>query len=167
MTFVPEDGTGLPNANSYAGLEFADAYFGDRGNTEWSALTPEGKEQSLVRATDYIDRRFRFIGQPLKPDQALQFPRQGFGLPVNILKAACEYALRASTGPLAPDPAAGDPLDPNGRSVASYTKTIGPLTTSISYFDKDGVAVSDFPHYPEADALLKDLILVNQGRVIR
>ena len=167
MSFIPEDGAGLPNANSYIGLEFADAYFSDRANAEWSALAPEAKEQSLIRATDYIDRRFRFIGQPLKLDQALQFPRQGLGLPANLLKATCEYALRASAGPLAPDPTASDPLDPNGRGVASYTKTVGPLTTSISYFDKNGATVNFFPSYPEADALLKDLIMTNQGRVIR
>lgn len=65
MTIIVEDGSGIYEANSYAGLSYAQAYLFRRGRSaEWDAATTAAKEAALVAATDYIDKRFglSFIG---------------------------------------------------------------------------------------------------------
>lgn len=86
MAFTVEDGNGLPTANAYIDIAFADAYWADRGDTSWAAATDPVKQVAIIKATDYIDRVFgeRFKGSKAfvtypKPDesvdQALEFPR--------------------------------------------------------------------------------------------
>src|SRR5687767_9009814 len=126
MAFTPEDGTGLADANSYADVAFADAYFLDRGNTAWAALATEAKQANLILATDYIDMVFgqRFAGCREEDEQALEFPRTLWdGVPVNVKKAASEYALRASASPLAPD----IEVDPSGYQVSRKFEKVGPI----------------------------------------
>lgn len=36
MSLIVEDGTGLPDAESYASVAFADAYFTARNNSAWT-----------------------------------------------------------------------------------------------------------------------------------
>ena len=66
MTMIVEDGTGVANANSYTTVAFVQAYFDDRGgNTAWDALATEAdQEYILIKATDYIEKRFseKWIG---------------------------------------------------------------------------------------------------------
>jgi hypothetical protein len=79
MAIVVEDGTGKPDANSYASVATADAYHADRGNTAWLA-EQAAKETALVRATQYIESRYRgrWPGTRLKlRDQRLEWPRYG------------------------------------------------------------------------------------------
>lgn len=162
MAFVVEDGTGLVDASSFVDVAFADDYFQLRGITEWQG-SPESKQAWLVQATDYISSRFNFKGAQLTNDQALPFPRQGLGLPVNLLKATCEYAIRAKGAPLAPDLE----VDPTGRAVAGKTEKVGPIEDSVTYaVSGPGASLSLFRPYPAADMLLKGLIQTS-GRVIR
>ena len=44
VAFIVEDGTNVENANAYVTLEYADAYFTDRGNDAWLAFTTEQKQ---------------------------------------------------------------------------------------------------------------------------
>lgn len=83
MALVVEDGNGLTNANSYADVAFADAYFSTRAVAAWAGANGV-KEAALIRATDYIETVFgtKFSGAkafvyPDDPasDQALEFPR--------------------------------------------------------------------------------------------
>jgi hypothetical protein len=116
MALVVEDGTGLVTANAYIAQAFADTYHTDRLQTQWSDATTPEKEAAIIRATDYIDKRFgrRFIGFRGKGTQALEWPRTGAldddgylvsGLPTALEKACAEYALRAWIyKTLAPDP---------------------------------------------------------------
>jgi hypothetical protein len=85
MAFTVEDGNGLPEANAYIDVAFADSYFTDRGNTDWAAASSDQKQVAIVKATDYIDKvnSNRFLGYPAfrtnppneATDQALEFPR--------------------------------------------------------------------------------------------
>lgn len=189
MAFVPEDGTGLANANSYCDLTFAASYFSDRGITAWdNADDTDDKQPALIKATDYIESRFgsRWIGTQEFPDvQALGWPRMstkqtspyylGFvsyapdpnfptdQVPVNLKKACAEYAYRLlTTTSLAPDPV----TDLTGRLVHESIVKVGPIETSTSY-DTTGAGsqVNPFPSYPMADALLKGLLLSSSGVV--
>jgi len=124
MAFVAEDGSGLPNSNAYVTVAFVDGHHLDRGNSKWEDLAIEEKQFSIIRATDYIDKRFgrRFRGERQSKDQALEWPRlsafdnDGFllggvdDIPRALQKATAEYALRAAiNGVLAPDPALPSP----------------------------------------------------------
>lgn len=102
-----EDGTGLPNADSYVSVEFADSYFSARGNTAWGALTQTKKEQALIRATDFIDNIYQWCGKKLTAEQSLRFPRTNLkdyegqditGIPNCLKQAVCDAAQLSSSG---------------------------------------------------------------------
>lgn len=113
---IVEDGTGLPDANSYASIATAETYStlsgaGIDAALAWSALGDAAKEQHLIIATDYIDRRFggEWKGGELKEGvQALAFPRRisvGWwddcnnrvidGLPAGLVRATVCMALES------------------------------------------------------------------------
>lgn len=63
---IVEDGTGIYEANAYAGRGFVRNYLARRNRaTAWDAATDEVKDAAIIAATDYIDRRFGrvFLGQ--------------------------------------------------------------------------------------------------------
>lgn len=124
MALVVEDGSGLELANAYWALVDVNTYHSDRNNTAWADFTDAQKNAAIIRATDYIDKRFgkRFRGYRSDKSQALEWPRfdaednDGFyisgidAVPRNLQKAMAEYALRAAQiGVLAPDPVAPVP----------------------------------------------------------
>lgn len=106
MSFVVEDGTGLPDANSYASVEEADAHHGNSLNADaWEDVggTPE-KQRKLVAATRLLDTLFDWNGEVFHFDQALGFPRRALldprgsrrlvrGVPRPIKIAAIDLAL--------------------------------------------------------------------------
>lgn len=66
MTLIVEDGTGMYEANSYAGPAYAQSYLTRRNRSIlWNAASGVAQEAALIAATDYIDKRFGrvFIGQ--------------------------------------------------------------------------------------------------------
>jgi hypothetical protein len=107
MSLTVEDGTGLDDADSYVSVAQADAYHTAMGNATWTG-EPVDLEAALRRATQYIDARYTFRGDPVNGTQALSLPRviDGSALtwPLRNLTAACsELALRALAGPLVAD----------------------------------------------------------------
>jgi len=164
MAFVVETGAGVAGANSLCSVAFADAYFAERGITAWTGDTNAVKQPALIRATDYIETRFglRFKGSKSNDDQALSWPRDDVAiLPPAISKAAAEYALRALTQTLAPDPV----IDESNRLVYIDASKVGPISESKTYA-KDFAAPMTFRPYPAADALLKPYLVSTSG-VIR
>jgi hypothetical protein len=160
MSFVPEDGTGLANANSYVALAYADAYFAER-SVKWTG-SDTLRQSWLVRATDYINARFssRLLGTKSFPlVQALEFPRIldstiGSVMPVNLLKATCEYAYRAKLYPiLAPDLVLSD----NGLFFEQVSEKVGPIDTTTKYFDPNKGFMLIRP-YPAADLLIRPFL---------
>lgn len=172
--FIPEDGTGLADANSYVALAFADQYFLDRAIATWTGDN-SAKQSALVRATDYVENRYseKFLGCKFSETQALHFPTDSGNtdpdtgdkvpdaMPVKLLKAICEYAVRALTADLAPDLTTDD----SGQRVLSKSETVGPLSESVTY--ASGGTVYVFRPYPAADVLLKGLFRSSGGGVIR
>ena len=110
MAFVVETGAGLSNSNSYASVAAADSYVADRGIAGWTALTQTVKEQSLIKATDYLEQTYReaWKGYRVTSTQALSWPRSEVVVdtfpvaanvvPAAVIKACIEMALRASDG---------------------------------------------------------------------
>lgn len=119
MAFTVEDGSGVNGATAYADVATVDGHHDDRGNSRWNDFITTEKQAAIIRATDYIDKRFgrRFRGVKRSKSQGLEWPRldafddDGFLLageddvPRQIIKAMSEYALRAAIcNVLAPDP---------------------------------------------------------------
>lgn len=61
--------------NTYISEADADTYWTDRGNTDWTGLSSANKEIFLIKATDWIDRKYRFVGDKATAAQRLQWPR--------------------------------------------------------------------------------------------
>jgi len=173
MAFIVEDGTGISNANSYTDVAFADAYFVERGVSEWTGTSTE-KQQALVKATDYIETKYigQFGGVIEFPDtpQALSFPRVRLydqngllvsGIPAKLQQATCEYALRSKSAQLLADPA----IDKSGTAVKERSSKIGPLEEKVVYASVSG-SVS-LAEYPAADRLLQFYLQSRDGEVIR
>lgn len=87
--------SGASDANSYASIIEADTFHSERGDEGWSALDLSVREQKLIKATDYIDARYRFKGVPDTNPQALANPRfEEEGLHPALVKATIMLAAR-------------------------------------------------------------------------
>lgn len=169
MAFTVEDGTWVADANANCTVEFVDAYFTDRGNAAWTGVDAV-KQQAIVRATDYIETVFgpRFRGWKSDADQSLSFPRTGLydsigraieGMPTLVQQATAEYAVRALSAALMPDPV----VDATGGRVLGNRKKVGPIEVETTFSE---TAIITIKPYPAADRLLTSLIATG-GRVVR
>jgi hypothetical protein len=170
MPIVVEDGTGKTDANSFASTAYADAYFGDRQIQAWASLTTPVKEAALIKATDYIVLWFStsFKGVQKTEEQALPFPRTGTGLPTEmpaqLLKATCEYAVRAASAPLNDDVV----VDGTGQVIQKLVERVGPIEDETTYHVPSELSfVGKRRPIPAADGLMKFLLRNTGGGVIR
>lgn len=159
---IVEDGSGVETANAYVSEAYASTHHDLRGNTKWNDYSIPQKERAIVRACDYIDKRFsrKFRGIRMTMDQGLEWPRlsafddsgypfNGDGrLPKQLQKAAAEYALRAALYMvLAPDPTntfiapqqsmvtgeTNEDADAVKGILVSKSQKVGPVEQSIRY----------------------------------
>lgn len=174
MAFTVEDGTGeVVGANSYVSVAEFKAYWDERETGVYTSFSDTQIEQALVKATDYIELRFRnvFRGYRLvtDPAQPLSFPRAYLivrnllieGIPDQLKKCTHEYGKRAlELGDLAPDPAG---YDTTGAIMTVRERKIGPIEEKATY--ESGTAAVLRP-YPGADSLLEEYV-AGAGGVIR
>lgn len=91
-------------------------------------------------------------GGSLLGHQPLAFPRTAFlGIPEILKMATVEYATRALTEPLMPDPV----IDESGQQVRRRYEKVGPVEEEIVFQNSPGEI---FKTYPDADRLIKPLI---------
>lgn len=119
MSLNVETGTGAANSESYCSVAYATTYHANRGNSTWALLTTAQMEEALRRATDYIEQtyRLRWLGLRTSSTQALSWPRSGVyvegyalvsdAIPIALVNACAEMALKAAAGELLPDLAQG------------------------------------------------------------
>ena len=159
MAFVVENVSGAANSNSYISVADFKSYHDDRGQS-YASYSDSQIEKALVKASDYLDIRFTFIGIRQNLVQSMQWPRHNAfysdgryasGIPVEIQETCAEYALRALSSALAPDPA----VDSSGRLVTSEHSIVGPIESDKS-FSSGGVPLT-FKPYPIADQRLREL----------
>lgn len=110
-------------------------------------------------------------GSDINDPQALSFPRvelfdrEGIsvrGMPVKLLQAAAEYAVRAVDGTkLTPDPV----TDASGQVIVQNKVKVGPIETDVR-FAEGGVLNQIIKPFPAADRLLFSY-LKTPGKVIR
>lgn len=157
MAFLVEDGTGLEDANAYISVAFFRSYHLDRGRTaDIGTFSDTLVEQAIVRASDFIDKRFgrRFRGFRLGQDQGLEWPRlsafdnDGYlfpEIPKQIERATAEYALiTARDGELLPSPPLPSPsesvddgsetdTESSSGILVSITEEVGPIRESKTF----------------------------------
>ncbi len=107
---------------------------------------------------------YGYSGRP----QVLEFPRQYLydkagilvdGIPIRLQEATYEYAYRAQSAVLAPDPT----VDASGLRITGTEKKVGPIVTKTSYAENQVPRITT--PYPAADRLLQEYI--STGGIIR
>lgn len=145
---IVEDGSGKPDAESYASVSDTTAYFQKVGdNAAWTAATPTAQEQALRAATSYLDSTYqaRWLGTRSSGTQRLDWPRFGVvvdeytlpqaPLPRQLQEATAELAashleaVAAGTGGLIPD-VTDAPLMSKAVSVGTVSKSVTYATPS-------------------------------------
>ena len=171
MSLIVEDWSGVEDANGYITVAYFKAYHDARGN-DYSAFTdPDDIEVAIVKATDYMEILYADLWKGAVSTDAttLQLPRSFLydrkgtlveDWPSDIQKACAEYAVRALSAELMPDPVA---LSDSNNLVRKTTEKVGPIEESIEYSVGSQRNVRS---YPEADRLLK-FWLRGQGGVYR
>lgn len=169
---------GASNADSYATLAEADAYFTARGIATWTG-TDAVKEQALRRATAYLDNQYRgrWVGIRTNETQSLAWPRMGDvslhvrdsltyslldidgfeipsdSVPTQIKHAQIEAALLILTG------SSLEPTLPRGGMVKRERKKVGPLEKETEW--QDGASAID--RYTVIEGLLRGLVTGTPG----
>lgn len=174
MAFEVETGAGSPTANSYASHAQYVSFHTDRGAVPTE--TQADIEEALIRATDFVDLRYQFVGYKLTEAQALQWPRYNAyrarpaydayclpveGVPLEVVRATIELAKRALAGELAPDPT----VDASGQTLVGSRKKVGPIEVETT--TNGGGASTWVKKFPAVDKLLRDLVVQEGGRVWR
>lgn len=172
MAFLVETGVVVEGARSYVTVAEADSYHTDLANAGWAG-TDQAKQAALIKASQYIDGKYRNQWKGLKVSnlQPLCWPRVGViiddapsnyilgggyvsTLPYNIIPqqlkdAVCEAAIRSLTGVLAKD------IDASVESVQ-----VGPIKTTYKASKSKGVI-----RYQIIDQLLSALTESGNGLV--
>lgn len=161
MTIIVEDGTNVPDANSYVSVAELVTYATERGIVLPS--TDAEKEVLLMKAMDYIELLDKdYMGVRSYSDQELSWPRTQYetmmlGIPKELKKAQLILAVAAITVDLAPVS--------SGVTRSAKRQTVGPIT--VEYATTSG---DNRPRIPQAESLLRYLFgnsLSGQLRVVR
>lgn len=178
-----ETTAGATDADSYASIAEADAYFTSRGIAAWTG-SDSLKESALRKGTTYLENQYRdrWKGYRTEQAQALAWPRigaggdarwrvpgetfaiygiidsDGFEIPTNavpqqVKNATMEAALLALGG------TALEPLLARGGQIKSIGKSVGPLRKDITYMD--GAPAVD--RYTVIEGLLRGLVKSTPG----
>ncbi len=165
FTLQNDHGT-VADANAYIDRTFLIAYHADRGLT---LEDTDALDFAIIKATDYLDARFNFIGRPLYTNQSTRWPRGNArdahgcmvsGLPIEIKRATAEYANIALAQELNPTPTRSE----TGAAIAAKSEDVGPISESVRYAKASSF---EMPKYPRADRMLIVRGLVVTNRQIR
>ena len=147
MAFLVQDGDGsIDNANSHVTVAEFYAYMTDRlkdytNLTTYPDLTIKA---SLIRATDYINTRNLYNGDPVSTTQGTAFPRDyGYDLQGNLIEGIplpvkldtyelCGYLLDNANAQLYQN------ITPAEADIMSVSKRVDVLSKSIEYFGSKG-----------------------------
>jgi len=156
VAFRVQDDTGsVDDANAYVTKAEMRSYWAERG-VDLTATLDASLEAAIVKATQYLDARFRFVGIRENDDQGTMWPRVRAvnldgrvvqGVPMAVKKATYEYANRALTSTLSPDPT----YDTTGQKVQAKSSSVDPISESVTYVSG---ATFSMPAYPAADRLM-------------
>lgn len=139
---IVEDGSIVPNANSYVSIEYADEYNEIYGDEAWSSYEEDQKTKALILATQALDQLYgpRYVSIPLLgTTQELYWPRMGFRtkynnkyvnsnqIPNELKKATCVVAMMQLNG------ADLTPSENNEGYVTSESVSVDVVSQSRTY----------------------------------
>lgn len=162
MTIIVEDGSNIPNANSYVTVAELDSFASLRGYT--LPTTETDKEVLLIKGTDYTESfRARYQGYKTYPDQSIQFPRNqvyidGYPvanntIPQDLKNAQMQAAIETSLS--------GGDIQPNtGKNIKKEKVDV----IEVEYQDNNGALYA--PTYPKVDTYLEPLLKVGGGLLV-
>lgn len=157
IEYIVEDGSCVPNANSYLTLEEANQYQANKNRSDWLALSDIEKQASLIKATQYVDELFTWKGRRKYESQNLAFPRvrirdlDGFevkGIPRRLKDAICEaafYGFSSSSELFVTH-------DTNGAIKKQKVDVI-----EVEYFSDEDKTLDAISQYASLNSLLKGL----------
>lgn len=162
MAFTVQNSTGsVAGANSYTTVAEFKAHCDDYGlSSVYAAVADSVIEGALVRATSFLDSRWRFVGTRRLSTQTTSWPRTNaftnedeliIGIPADV-KLATNILARATLdgAPLTTNP----PASSTGGRVVATSQKVGPLEIKESYAAGGSYSV---PVYPEAQMALQKL----------
>lgn len=160
---IVEDGTNVPDANSYVTLTEFLAYCTLYAYTEVLDDTEEAQVAALVKATDLLES-YTYRGIRTYATQNLEFPRMecfpaGASAPISIYEIP--KAIKRAQMAAAVISAQGIDLQPNVQPGGFVTKEkVGPIETEYA----DGVANGmTMPVFSAVDALVADYLQIGGG----
>jgi len=145
MPFTVETGAGVSGANSYISVAAATALLSYHPNVAlWTAATDGNKELALMRATDYLDVRWRWYGDALSDEQGLQWPRtkhfsgKGFVVNAGVIPEALKKATAYIAAEAISDPDLLTEMSQTGAVKQYFTEGLNvifdPKTTEENQF---------------------------------
>ena len=112
----------MPNA--YVSSADADQWFAQRQLNHWHEQPADLRTASLLRASEWIDRSFTFVGQPETPDQERAWPRMNAfltnGQAINGIPAAVIDAVYILAEALIEDDQAGESALGLGQHIIGH-----------------------------------------------
>lgn len=140
MSLIVEDGTGKPDAQTYATEAELTQFATDRG-----IILKKQPSVLLLLASDYLEAQ-KYRETPLVEGQALSWPRAVYGLPSAVKRAQLMLAVLADVTDLMPSL----PV----QTSASVIKRVKVDVIEKEYADVQQLRTA--PVFPPVDALLKD-----------
>jgi len=131
---------------------------GANGNAIALSTTVTGASVSGAALSGGIDQ----AAQPLEFPRAYLYDRYGvevLGVPLRVRQATAEYAVRALSSALDPDPTTDD----DGALIQRKREEVGPIVEETEY--AQGAALRMSQAYPAADRLLADYVYAGGGVV--
>jgi hypothetical protein len=136
ITLIKEDGTGKPDANTYADLDNGNDYHaGHLYASAWTAASDDQKAVALVMATRLIDAEFQFNGTRTNAVQGLQWPRarcpepDAIHVPLQVLLPIPSDFVRFDSVPKA----VVDATCEVARALLIEDRTANPLGEGLKY----------------------------------
>lgn len=173
---IPEDGSGLSNANSYQTLQSVKDYWnqgGSFGIIDISASYTDAQiEAAMIVVTQYMERNYTIKGSIVTtsaPYQSLMFPRENLTdnegrvianniVPEQAKSAHSEYTYiqltNSTSGGVQPSPA-------REGVIKRQMDKLDALETEVEY--ESGTQAYTLQRYPYADNLMNGLTLGGPG----
>lgn len=146
MTLIVEDGSIVPNANSYITVVEYSSWANSRYGSARNTLPADelSYESIILRATDYFEAQ-PLIGSKETYAQNMQFPRtgvtvDGFSIPSNVIPREVKLAIFELTY------AEEQGVEQGGTTEAQVIeKTVGPITLKYASTGEETVIESASP----------------------
>lgn len=175
---VQNDSGSVADANAYIDAAYYKDYHTDRGTASVvnSDFTNAEIQQAIIKATDYLDSRYSYVGSKRQQTQTTQWPRFDAvdrdeyvvtGIPLQVKQACAELTQSELESPGSLFPSV--PTDSSGQAVKKISEKLDVLEKSVEYFggEDPGSAVRPPVFYTADWRLKRSGLLINARQVVR